>query len=53
MQFTREEEDKGKDNHSSNGSLENNLQLDIDKLGSLSEMADKTVLERAPKLTII
>ena len=53
MQFDREDEGKAKDNDSSNGSLDNNLQLDIEKLGSLSEMADKTVLERAPKMTIL
>ena len=42
------------DSLSSTGSLENALQLDVDKFESVSLIAaDKTVIERAPKMTIL
>lgn len=50
MEFSRQDDDL-RDKHSSTGSLENDLQLDIEKLGSLSEMTDKNLLT-IQKMTI-
>ena len=50
MEFSRSEGDF-KDDHSSNGSLENDLKLDIDKFQSISEAGDKKPMNKH-KMTI-
>ena len=51
MEFSRQDEDL-MDKNSSTGSLENNLQLDIEELGSLSEMLPEKNPLTTQKMTI-